>query len=371
MYLWVTQSRKVSVSVPIILRTVNVTYAGCSSAPADVRPCDSVNKRTTRPVACRLPQAGRLAHTSTTAPFSFCRCPAPAPAPACHRRAACALTSRDAAMLPPAAQATGWFRLPSPPAWSVPVPRLRARKSPTGDTRASDRNISRPVHAPAALARQHHARRLGAAACTMRSHPAQASFGRTCRITLNLSGTYSRISETSSPRGFSSPPQSGQVSCFGKYFRTSRGKCSGSGRRAGFAVTLATGVTTAGVCPGAVFSAWFACSSSNCNSSCSICRSSFSDLRPNCIRRSLAISSFKCSISLSRDNNCSCCVRMSVFSSLGSSVARSGRARGAATIAPKVADFLYSKMKMHAKTKNSSLTPPSAERSCASAAKIT
>ena len=43
--------------------------------------------------------------------------------------------------------------------------------------------------------------RLGAAACTMRSQPAQASFGRTCRITLKRTCTYSRISDTSSPSG--------------------------------------------------------------------------------------------------------------------------------------------------------------------------
>ena len=76
--------------------------------------------------------------------------------------------------------------------------------------------------------------RLGAAACTMRSQHAQASFGRTCRITLNRAGTYSSISETSSPRDFSLPPQSGQASCFGGYFRTSRGRCSGSGFRGRF-----------------------------------------------------------------------------------------------------------------------------------------
>ena len=53
--------------------------------------------------------------------------------------------------------------------------------------------------------------RLGAAACTMRSQPAQASLGRTCRITLKRTSTYSRISDTSSPSGFNVPPQSGQA----------------------------------------------------------------------------------------------------------------------------------------------------------------
>jgi len=181
--------------------------------------------------------------------------------------------------------------------------------------------------------------RLGAWACTMRSQHAQASFGRTCLMTLNRAGTYSRISETSSPRSFNWPPQSGQAFCFGRYFRTSRGRCSGSGFRAGFPATFTTGTTPAGVCEPAWFSDCVACNSSSRNSSCSICRSSFSDLRPNCIRRSLAISSFKCSISVSRDNNCSCwericvrwevisacCEKISAFNSLGGSASRSGR----------------------------------------------
>ena len=124
--------------------------------------------------------------------------------------------------------------------------------------------------------------RLGASACTIRSQHAHASFGRTCRITLNRAGTYSSISETSSPRCFNSPPQSGQAFCFGGYFRVSRGRCSGRGRRAGFAA-FATGAATAGVCEGTVFSACVASSSSSRSSNCSISRSSFSDLRPNCM----------------------------------------------------------------------------------------
>jgi hypothetical protein len=112
--------------------------------------------------------------------------------------------------------------------------------------------------------------RLGASACTMRSQHAQASFGRICRITLNRAGTYSRISETSSPRGFSSPPQSGHAFCLGGYVRTSRGKCSGSGFRAFFPATFAAGATPAGVGEPVVFSACVACNSSSCNSSCSI-----------------------------------------------------------------------------------------------------
>jgi len=84
---------------------------------------------------------------------------------------------------------------------------------------------------------------------------------------------------------------------------------------------------TAGVREETAFSACVASSSSSRNSSCSIWRSNFSDLRPNCMRRSLAISSFKCSISLSREvscaslersysvceRSCSCWMKTSVF----------------------------------------------------------
>ena len=44
--------------------------------------------------------------------------------------------------------------------------------------------------------------RLDASACTILSQRTQANFGRTCWITLKCSGTYSSISETSSPRDF-------------------------------------------------------------------------------------------------------------------------------------------------------------------------
>ncbi len=71
---------------------------------------------------------------------------------------------------------------------------------------------------------------------------AQASFGRTCRITLKLAGTYSRTSATSSPIFFIVAPQSGQVQA-GACSTVSRGRRSGSGRRAGrsFCSGLAAG----------------------------------------------------------------------------------------------------------------------------------
>ena len=57
--------------------------------------------------------------------------------------------------------------------------------------------------------------RFGASACTIREQPAQLSFGRTVRITLNRAGTYSRVSDTSSPSRRKVPPQSGQASSAG------------------------------------------------------------------------------------------------------------------------------------------------------------
>jgi hypothetical protein len=67
----------------------------------------------------------------------------------------------------------------------------------------------------------------------MQSHRVQLRFGRTVRITLKWAGTYSSISETSSPNGDSDPPQSGQAVCRGSSVSISRGNAAGSGRRAG------------------------------------------------------------------------------------------------------------------------------------------
>ena len=49
----------------------------------------------------------------------------------------------------------------------------------------------------------------------MLSHFVQLNLGRTWRTTKKLAGTYSSISETSSPSLRSAPPQSGQAVSFG------------------------------------------------------------------------------------------------------------------------------------------------------------
>ena len=55
------------------------------------------------------------------------------------------------------------------------------------------------------------------------NHRAQLSFGRTVRITLNRAGTYSKVSETSSPNRPSVPSQSGHLFSFGCSVSVSRG----------------------------------------------------------------------------------------------------------------------------------------------------
>ena len=145
--------------------------------------------------------------------------------------------------------------------------------------------------------------RLGASACTITSHLVQLSLGRTCRITLKRAGAYSSTSDTSSPSLLSSPPQAGHAVCCGMCVATSRGRCSGSARRAGLR-TAAAG--------GRVFSVGCRCSavpasrSSSCSSSCSSCRWIFSDLRPNCSRCNRAITSLRRSSSASCEEICTC-----------------------------------------------------------------
>ena len=50
-YLWVTRSRNVRASVPIILRTVNVTHAGYMSNDTSVFPVALLENAVIRPIA--------------------------------------------------------------------------------------------------------------------------------------------------------------------------------------------------------------------------------------------------------------------------------------------------------------------------------
>ena len=119
------------------------------------------------------------------------------------------------------------FSLPTPSARASRFAVLQCR---TVDTPAVGRSNSRPARAPAALAP------------TMRSHPTQESRSRTCQMALKC---YRPCSKASG-RGFCGPIQPRQTACFGRYFRTSRGKCSGRGCPALFA-NFHSGVVAAGV----------------------------------------------------------------------------------------------------------------------------
>jgi hypothetical protein len=83
----------------------------------------------------------------------------------------------------------------------------------------------------------------------------------------------------------SAPPQLGQVHGAGCR-KSSLGRCSGSGRRAGFCASAAvwTAAATAGDAV-ASRSAWSVSSASSAISSCSMSRASFSEERPNSARR--------------------------------------------------------------------------------------
>ena len=176
--------------------------------------------------------------------------------------------------------------------------------------------------------------RLGASACTMQSHFVQLSLVRTWRITTKLAGTYSNTSETSSPNLRSSPWHCGQTVSFGSCRRVCRGRWPGNAWRAGFVtVGVEEAVTGGGAGASGSGSLRFDSNSSSRNSNCSICRSSFSDLRPNCMRCSLASSNFRCSISRSREISCSslamscvCCARISARSASAGRTFRSGSA---------------------------------------------
>jgi hypothetical protein len=96
-----------------------------------------------------------------------------------------------------------------------------------------------------------------------------------------------------------SPPQAGQVqapSCTGSCTIACRGRWSGKGLRFGRSPSrIGSGGSSAAAL--LISSASPASSSSSRSSSCSICRASRSEERPNCIRRSLAIWSLSFSIS--------------------------------------------------------------------------
>ncbi len=165
----------------------------------------------------------------------------------------------------------------------------------------------------------------------MRSQQPQLSFGRTRRITLKRAGSYSSVSETSSPSLRKAPPQSGQLVSAGSWTTVSRGSSAGSSRRAGLRRTGSSAASSALPGSGAV-SACAASSSSRRSSSCSMRLSIFSDLRPNCSRFSFKISSFIRSISLLCDASSTSCARHNARNASRSRDSRSSAEEGASSM---------------------------------------
>jgi hypothetical protein len=321
---------------------------------ADARPCDPANRRTTPPPVCRLPPADRLAHTSRAVRFLFFHFPAPAPEPACRRRAA----SRAQHVTPQrfhqrrkqlagAAHPVRQRRAFQLHAFALVNFRLAIQRQVIAIFRDQHmRQKSRSRNA--ALDRA--ARRFGA--CTMRSQHAQASFGRTCRITLNRAGTYSSISETSSPRNFSSPPQSGQAFLLRRYFALHAAGALAAASHAvspplarrdpcRCAATMCSPLVSPAALPAAVpvarsddpafpMSARTACAAA--------WRSAASSARSRCHATTTV--------------HAASGQLISAFSALGSSDSRSGRVcEERQPLHANIATFVYSKIKMHRKTK--------------------
>ena len=189
-----------------------------------------------------------------------------------------------------AGAAARWPRRPSWPAGRDRAPRLRVRKSRTAGTAAGDRRTSPPGRAPASLGRRCRVRWAGSA-------PAPARWRRSSRTPASGAHGGSRGSWPAHTPAAPPRPRPGGA---GRHRRPGRRQCRAHtlSRRAadGRAVACApTSCAAPGRLPAsrAAASASSACRSSSCSSSCSIWWSSFSDLRPNCMRRSLAITSFK------------------------------------------------------------------------------
>lgn len=130
----------------------------------------------------------------------------------------------------------------------------------------------------------------------MRRQHAQTFLRRMVRMTVNAAAMRPSCSETSSPSGCIWPPHSGQTGS-GSSTCSSRGRCSGSAsREVRFALALLLPACASRVSA----TPRLPVRSSSRVSSSAICRSSFSDLRPNCMRLSLSICALSRSISRSR-----------------------------------------------------------------------
>ncbi len=136
----------------------------------------------------------------------------------------------------------------------------------------------------------------GAGTCTMRWQHAQLSFGRTWRITLKRAGTYSSTSDTSSP--IRASPRRSPGRCSRRVDHRSRGRCSGNGLRTGLRAGVddrhGRRLRRAGL---ELFDEQLELLDA---------LESFSEERPNCMRRKRASSSLSRSIQVRRYTS-SCC----------------------------------------------------------------
>jgi hypothetical protein len=127
--------------------------AGCRGtrrgAAADARLCGPGCSNTAPPAGPARRTAGRRAHSTTPVPSWSCRGRDPAPAPWCRRHAPAPPTSRAAPPPRPADASAVRSVRPSPPASSGRGRCRPARRSPPGDTAASEsRGGVSPPRAP-------------------------------------------------------------------------------------------------------------------------------------------------------------------------------------------------------------------------------
>src|SRR5271155_4853304 len=142
------------------------------------------------------------------------------------------------------------------------------------------------------------------------------------------------------------PPQAGQVqapSCSGSCTTSCRGKWSGSFLRFGWLLSR-IGSGRSSLAAWLIAAASPASNSSSRSSSCSICRVTRSEERPNCIRRSLAIWNFSFSISRVRSWTASlaaCSSTVAVANSLWQARAKARSASGSEGRSAEASDIRY------------------------------
>jgi len=247
----------------------------------------------------------------------------PTPAPACRRRATCRPSSRSDAALPPTAPATGCFRLPSRPRSSALAPRLDERRSRFADRRLMIAVLPRPTHAPAIPVRLDRAQSahsaLLAAQCNRTwcssASSAHAGSPRNWRARTPALPKHLPLTSATRPGIADMRPLSARAGASAADDnRTEHGAWvsplaveeagteAGSGGVDSFSLRLDSGFSSR-------------------NSNCSICRCSFSDFRPDCMRCSLAkAASYARSRAPGESNRSSlvmsswCCARISALS---------------------------------------------------------